>query len=340
MVIVGLVPAGPAARARTCRSYTRHLTMLSAAERSPTAPPLVHRLARRLALSGWRGAHYYWAAADRIVAWPDSPAVEVVPGVWLAVSQDDFIGSNIYRGLYERAETWLVRRLVSPGDIAVDVGANLGFYTALLTYLTGPNGRVFAVEPAPYCLAALEQLIRDSALSNVTVLPWAAGADAGSANMVDTEHSHNTGLATLRENAEGEHRTSFEVEVWPLDSVPGLRGAEQISLLKIDVEGFEAEVLAGAESMFTSRRLVAAIVEVVPEFGAVDDLAVFFKTHESDYAIYEITEQGRLKRHTVLRRLDPGLLANASHAFNLFAIRRDREDLVMKPMVEVRGGFE
>src|SRR5438128_12382252 len=65
------------------------------------------------------------------------------------------VGEAFYADAYGRIERAVLDRLVRPGTIAVDAGANIGFYTCLLAGKTGPSGRVIAVEPTPSCFQML-----------------------------------------------------------------------------------------------------------------------------------------------------------------------------------------
>src|SRR4051794_30703484 len=73
---------------------------------------------------------------------------EIAPGVRLFLDlSDHVIGLNILRGAYERAEAAFARRTLRAGDVAIDVGAHVGFFTMLMAAAVGPDGRVYAFEP-------------------------------------------------------------------------------------------------------------------------------------------------------------------------------------------------
>jgi len=73
---------------------------------------------------------------------------EIAPGVRLFLDlSDHVIGLNILRGGYERDEIAFVRRALEPGDVAIDVGAHIGFFTMQMADAVGSRGRVYAFEP-------------------------------------------------------------------------------------------------------------------------------------------------------------------------------------------------
>jgi FkbM family methyltransferase len=157
-------------------------------------------------------------------------------------------------GLMGGEEWRLLRALVRPGMRVIDVGANVGLYSLLLSRLTGGSGHVVAFEPEPELFAALRANCLANAAGNVTAVNCALGAAPGRA--VFYRNAFNSGdnrLGGLGWRAEG-----VEVEVARLDDVH--RGGAD--LIKMDVQGYELGVLRGMD------RLVAANpgVEVYFEF--------------------------------------------------------------------------
>jgi FkbM family methyltransferase len=165
-------------------------------------------------------------------------------------------------GSYEGHFAELFRRLVSPGDVCVDVGANVGVHTVRLAKLVGPGGKVIAVEPDEEVAHRARRNIMLNQLSNVDVINAAAGDEAGGKVQLyrpdarDTNrgrasllrHSYLTGSATT-------------VPVVKIDEIcPG-----PVALIKIDVEGHEAAVVRGAAAKI-DRYSPAVIFEYAPEF--------------------------------------------------------------------------
>jgi FkbM family methyltransferase len=145
-------------------------------------------------------------------------------------------------GLVEQPVQEALRRHLGPGDVLYDVGANVGFFALIGARFVAPGGHVYALEPAPDNAAAVRANAQLNDLGHVTVLERAAGARAGTAALQVVEDQSWSKLA-----ATGEHPLTtrvLDVEVVALDDlVEG--GLRPPTLVKIDVEGFELEVLEG-----------------------------------------------------------------------------------------------
>lgn len=143
-----------------------------------------------------------------------------------------------------------------PGMTVVDVGANVGIYTALFSRLVGEGGRVISLEPAPENWRALSKSAEVNGWSNVEV--HQVGAADRHDRMSLACSSYNSGNNSLEE----EHGDSaVEVAVAPLDSIVAGR---RVHYVKIDVQGWEAAVLRGAQDTLTRNRPIAVRVEIWP----------------------------------------------------------------------------
>jgi FkbM family methyltransferase len=167
----------------------------------------------------------------------------------LEVEPRKFIGAALYmRGVHELSVCEVLWRLADPGEEAVDIGANIGVMTSLLSKRVGAQGRVFAFEPHPETYRRLEANARRWARANVLLLDWAVSCRSGRARFYEPEAFHqNDGTACLANGRA--RRRSFEVSTVRLDDALPLG---EYGVLKIDVEGHELEVLAGASRGFGS----------------------------------------------------------------------------------------
>jgi FkbM family methyltransferase len=151
----------------------------------------------------------------------------------------------------------LLQKSLKPGNIAVDVGANIGYLTLLMARLVSPNGKVYAVEPGEDNLLCLRKNIELNSCTNVEVLPVAAGAKRSSRPLYIREAGT---LHSFYPRTEG-HALASQVSEMPLDE---LLAGIKIDLIKIDVEGAEIDVLAGMERILRNDPEIQCIIEWNP----------------------------------------------------------------------------
>jgi len=161
---------------------------------------------------------------------------------------------NIYCGLHEYVDMRFVLDTLNPGDLFVDIGANVGSYTVLASKVCG--ARTIAVEPDPDTARALRRNIEINGIGDkVRVVEAALGATVGTVPFT-------VGLDTVNRVAEPSDENVREVAVRTLDDV---LGGEVPKIIKIDVEGYEFEVFKGARETLPKKHLEAIIIETLDE---------------------------------------------------------------------------
>jgi FkbM family methyltransferase len=180
---------------------------------------------------------------------------------------DEVTRFAIESGHVEKAELALVSEFLEPGGIALDVGANIGLFSATMAQAVGPSGAVHAFEPLPTSRRRLQTTLDLNRLHwvrpNATVVSDVPGCaqlfDYGSgfeswATLVPREIGTPGGI--LRPTRE------VAVEAVTLDTYCDQHGIERIDLLKVDVEGAEERVLRGASTLLGRRAIDLVLVEV------------------------------------------------------------------------------
>lgn len=151
-------------------------------------------------------------------------------------------------------ETELLPLLVPRGGVCIDVGGNFGQFASYLARAAGPEGVVHSFEPLTYNGRMFQGVMRRMKLTNVVFYPYAVGAKGGTLRIAVT--ARNTGEAHVSDAGE-------EVEVVTLDEWGAHLG--RLDFIKIDVEGFELDVLRGASGLL--QRFRPAIVCEVTVFS-------------------------------------------------------------------------
>lgn len=177
----------------------------------------------------------------------------------------DCITRHIYRiGAHEPHITRYLLDNVSVGrqEVALDVGANIGWYSVLLDRLSAPGAHVLAFEPDPGSYRLLQMNLKANQAGHVTALNLALGDKPGVALLHRYRESNNGRHTLLEGNTSG---GTVEVPVATLQSVWEREqlGSRPVAVLKIDVEGFECLVLRGAGDLLKRCRCV--LLEYSPE---------------------------------------------------------------------------
>jgi FkbM family methyltransferase len=171
---------------------------------------------------------------------------------------DDFTGRATYFvGDTDPRISRLCRMLLRPGDVALDIGANIGVVTMLMSRLVGRTGRVHSFEPNPFAVDFLRASLERNEVTNVDVHQIALGAaEAVLPLVVPPGHLGNASFMHPADIG-----ATIQVPVRRLSDVLESAGLTSIRLAKLDVEGYEREVLSGARPFFESVRPDAIITE-------------------------------------------------------------------------------
>jgi FkbM family methyltransferase len=180
-------------------------------------------------------------------------------GLPLRIHRDDDIGRALWTtGVYDLAVSEALWRLLEPGETAADAGANLGYMTSLMAARAGPGGRVRSYEPHPAVFADLTANCGLWAGAQVAAIePRELGLSdrARDATLVEgPAFAANRGTSRVADGAAG-----LAVRLTTLDREfpPDAR----IGVLKVDVEGHEAAVLAGADRLLAAHAIRDVVYE-------------------------------------------------------------------------------
>jgi FkbM family methyltransferase len=265
-----LTAGGPAGNVAPCTAlpsgFARHAPAPTAAcGAEPLAGPLerLRRLNRAFAAhpvtsADPRAAWLRWAAWQaRSRLLPGAVSRPFVGDTRLLVRRGDSAATgNLYFGLYEAEGMAFVGHLLRPSDLFVDVGANIGAYTVLAAGVCG--ARAFACEPVPAVYRSLLQNLALNGLGRrVSAQAVAVGAAPGRVRM-------SASLDVINHVLTETDRAGVDVPVVTLDALLADREPGPF-FIKIDVEGYEAAVIAGAEATLAAPDLLGVLLELTPQ---------------------------------------------------------------------------
>jgi FkbM family methyltransferase len=199
-----------------------------------------------------------------------------VAGLEMQVDISDGTGRlhYFYDEPYEPDMAQAIHRLLRTGDVFLDVGANIGFFSVLAGCIVGESGRVVAFEPHPDALATLRAAIAVNGLSGIVdIVEAAVGNAAGAVRFFLSDDPVLSTLDPARSPARDNFSfdRSIEVRQLTLDDwlAERLHLAPRIRAIKIDVEGTEADVVNGMRRTLAACPRAAILCETAP--GSVAD---------------------------------------------------------------------
>lgn len=226
---------------------------LSLMTRFPTlSRPLLALLLRNGAPFPKR-AHWVFSAAKRRLTPPHNPRrrVAIARNVFLDIDLRSVVGREIYYHLsYEPTLSRLLARLLAPGDVVVDCGANIGELALRSSRLVGPSGKVVAIEASPATAQELNRNVALNRAANVTVVECALSDRDGEAvfHLGAGECSLSSSFWSPGDFA----GQSITVKTRRLASILDELQLERIKLIKLDVEGAELSVIKSMKDRLRS----------------------------------------------------------------------------------------
>lgn len=180
-------------------------------------------------------------------------------------SYDPYI-KEIYFYIYEIETIRLMRKLLKEGDIFIDIGANIGFLSAIAMGLVGKTGQVHSFEPVPKHFYKLKRLATANSSYNFIVNQCAMGEREGK-GMLDITNLSNIGWNTMVPDfmSSETKKETIEVTTRRMDNYLKENKLDKVRLIKIDTEGYEFNVLKGLNNYFENNAYRPAIIcEIAP----------------------------------------------------------------------------
>ena len=208
-------------------------------------------LRRRLNFEISRRIEPDWLDHPRVIALSNNGFRDELPPLRMEVVPREMMNQALFLyGTFEISETRLIQAFLAPGMTFIDVGANIGYYTLIAARVVGPDGVVHAFEPNPAMRERLADNLRRNRLENVHVRPEAVAQETGRVRFYQSTLEENQGISSILPGS-GRQEVA-EVPSVSLDDFVASLGGRRIDLIKIDIEGAEAQLIAGGRQTLSA----------------------------------------------------------------------------------------
>jgi len=224
------------------------------------------------------------------------------------------IQKSMYLNWYEPDETEWVKSIIGPGMTVVDVGSSFGYYSFVASGLVGETGRVYSFEPSKPAYDSFVRNVKKNNIKNINAYQMGLGDSENDLELFD---SLGTSVNTLNIHAPTflpqvyypvNDRNMGLVHIMRLDNFWEQNNLGNIDLVKIDVEGFERNVLVGMGNLFRNRTVKHILIEYMQA------TQLFSEGTESDFMHRLLTGYGfeiiRKKQHSFHREDGAFIMGN------------------------------
>jgi FkbM family methyltransferase len=204
-----------------------------------------------------------WTALEDI-NYIDSLKKRIDDELYIICYKDSILAKYIFTQKFEQNEIEFIKKYLNEGDVFIDIGSNIGLFSLIGAKYVGKSGKVFSFEPAKRTYQRLIENIKLNNLQNIFALNMAISNIKGifKLNISDTKYDawNSFGKPTA-----GEIKKTEDVITTTIDDFVSEYKLNNISLIKIDVEGWEIPVLQGGKELFSSKHAPTLLVEFTDE---------------------------------------------------------------------------
>lgn len=173
--------------------------------------------------------------------------VRLVSRIYLCLVRNGFLKSKY-------PELFYLEKIIKPGFTCIDIGANVGYYSVMLSKHVGKEGKVLAVEPIPVFADIWQKNVKLSRISNLILFPYALGSEEKIVQMGVPKRDGvvHHGMTKITETQNEKYVAFFDVEM----KNPGklFAGLEKVDFIKCDVEGYESIVFSNMKEIIIKHR--------------------------------------------------------------------------------------
>lgn len=204
------------------------------------------------------------------------PDYVIVEGLKLYIDKGDNTISQqlVQNGKWEEFETEIFKKNIKEGDVVIDIGAHIGYYTLIAAKKVGVNGWVYAFEPDPRNFMLLEKNVHVNNLKNVVLVNKAVTDKTGSAKLFLSKT--NTGDHRIFSNESD--RQSVNISTTTLEDFFNKR-SHRVDMIKIDIQGSEMYAFKGALKLIEKNKHMVVITEFWPHSMIIGGISPIVYIH-------------------------------------------------------------
>lgn len=268
---------------------------------------------------GFRGSEILWKIVSSIFSYPqEGMSVELPDGFRMIFRETEWTSLSIYKGQYELEIQQVLQKINHQNaKVILDVGANIGWTSFCMAQKRERISTIHLFEP----ISELARFIVDN-LKNLELTPIvheiALSDFSGRAQIFYSTMELHNGLATLRTRLDQRFIKQRWVKVDTLDNLSE-NIQDKIAVLKIDAEGSEMKILAGAKKLFDRNPPLHIILEFTREFYEDKDMNVMQEIL-AKYRCFALASEGKFRRKLKLREMNFEELLFTRHQHNILLI--------------------
>ena len=243
-----------------------------------------------------------------------------IEGRKMYTQNNDGLALSIFK-IYEPNQTEIVKKYVHEGDIVIDIGAHVGYYTLLMAQLVGENGKVYSFEPDPVNFQLLKKSVEINGFENVVLIQKAVS------NITDKVKlflgDNDSAINRIYDAKLGDAKESIDVESIRIDEY-FKENDELINFIKIDSEGSEVKIINGMKQFLSRNQELVMMTEFFPFLikKSGDEPNQYLKLLEkSGFSLYNILDKNeKTNKINSENFLESGI--NSQYCTNLLCIKQ------------------
>jgi FkbM family methyltransferase len=236
---------------------------------------------------------------------------------------------SMFFGSYDSVEIRLFQKVLKPGDVFLDAGAHVGYYSLIASQIVSHAGSVHAFEPMPWNVSRLQQTIKMNNISNIAVNQVAVGSREDTIQLYYQGTNNMQGASMIpsirRESA-------LDVAQITLDEYVRSSAIDHVALIKLDIEGAEPHALLGMKDLISRTDAPHIMCEIAPHFLEPQGLnSLDITRHLADHGyncyridtkyIADISSSFYPSFKFLLKPLNPDCVIGHGEGINLFATK-------------------